>query len=136
MALAALAILVCAPGRAVSASVEPITVGGITVSAGPVEGKEAISVEGKAPALAPVTLTLVATISRDLPNVYLNRREILTDASGHFSAIVPIAADFWRGSIVTVTASSPDTTTTATAHVKVIAPNAGVWLPADDVPNH
>lgn len=123
-------------GPARSASVEPITVGGIAVSAGPVQGKEAISVDGRAPALAPVTLTLYATISHDLPTVFLNEREVLTDASGHFSAIVPIAADFMRGSILTVKASSPDTTTTATANIKVIAPNEGVWLPADDVPNH
>lgn len=125
-----------APGRALGANVEPITVGGITVSAGPVEGKEAISISGKAPAMAPVTLTLFATVSRDLPDIFVNRRDVLTDASGHFSAVVPIAPDFWRGSILTVTASSPDVTSTAAVKTTVIVPNPGVALPADDVPNH
>jgi hypothetical protein len=137
-ALIAVALLVLLPIRGSSANVEPITVGGITVSAGPVQGKEMISVSGKAPAMAPVTLILFATISKDMPDIFINRRDILTDSSGHFSAMVPIAPDFWRGTILTVTASSPDVTSTATARTIVIVPNpnVGVSLPADDLPNH
>jgi len=132
----AIAIAAFAPWRAISANVEPITVGGITVSAGPVQGKEVVSVTGKAPAMAPVTLTLYGTFSRDLPDVFLNRRDILTDSSGHFSAQVPIAPDYWRGTILTVIASSPDVTSTATVKTTVIVPNPEVALPADDLPNH
>lgn len=137
-ALIAVALLALSPIRGSSANVEPITVGGITVSAGPVLGKEMVSVSGKAPAMAPVTLTLFATISKDLPDIFINRRDILTDSSGHFSAMVPIAPDFWRGTILTVTASSPDVTSTATARTIVVIPNpyTGVALPADDLPNH
>jgi hypothetical protein len=137
-ALMAMALSVFAPVKGSSANVEPITVGGITVSAGPVQGKEMVSVTGKAPAMAPVTLTLFATISRDLPDIFINRRDILTDSSGHFSAMVPIAPDFWRGTILTVTASSPDVTSTATAKTIVVVPNPNVEvaLPADDLPNH
>jgi hypothetical protein len=137
-ALMVVALSVLAPVKGSSANVEPITVGGITVSAGPVQGKEMVAVTGKAPAMAPVTLTLFATISRDLPDIFINRRDILTDSSGHFSAMVPIAPDFWRGTILTVTASSPDVTSTATAKTIVVVPNpnVGVALPADDLPNH
>jgi hypothetical protein len=137
-ALMAVALSVLLPIRGSSANVEPITVGGITVSAGPVLGKEMVSVSGKAPAMAPVTLTLFATIAKDLPDVFINRRDILTDSSGHFSAMVPIAPDFWRGTILTVIASSPDVTSTATARTIVVEPNPnpGVALPADDLSNH
>jgi hypothetical protein len=137
-AIIAAACLVFVPVPGSSANVEPITVGGITVSAGPIAGKEAISVTGKAPAMAPVTLTLFATISKDLPDVFVNRRDVLTDSSGHFSAQMPIAPDFWRGTILTVTASSPDVTSTATIKTLVVVPNPnpGVALPADDLPNH
>jgi hypothetical protein len=138
-ALIAVAVFVLVPIRGSSANVEPITVGGITVAVGPVQGKEMVSVAGKAPAMAPVTLTIFATISKDLPDVFINRRDILTDSSGHYSAMVPIAPDFWRGTILTVTASSPDVTSTATARTLVIIPNPnvpGVALPADDLPNH
>jgi hypothetical protein len=132
------ALSVLLPIRGSSANVEPITVGGITVSAGPVQGREEISVSGKAPAMAPVTLTLFATISKDLPDVFINRRDILTDSSGHYSAKVPIAPDFMRGTILTVIASSPDVTTTATAKTLVVIPNPNIEvpLPADDLPNH
>jgi hypothetical protein len=136
LAVIAIALSSFVPGRALSADVEPITVGGITVSVGPVTGTEAISVSGKAPAMAPVTITLFATISKDLPSVFVNRRDILTDASGHFSANVPIAPDFWRGTILTVTASSPDVTSTATVNTTVIVPNPGPVLTGDDLPNH
>jgi hypothetical protein len=125
------------PLRALSASVEPITVGTMTVTIGPVQGKEAVLIEGKAPAMAPLTLRLYATVSRDLPDLFLNRRDILTDASGHFSAVVPIAPDYWRGTILTVTVSSPDAATTATGHATLIVPNPGIGgLPGDDFPNH
>jgi hypothetical protein len=137
-ALIAAAGFALAPIRGFSANVEPITVGGITVLVGPVQGKEMVSVSGKAPAMAPVTLTFFATISKDLPDVFVNRRDILTDSSGHFSALVPIAPDYWRGTILTVMASSPDVTSTATAHTIVVVPNPNVEvaLPADDLPNH
>jgi len=85
--------------------------------------------------MAPVVLVLHATISRDLPTVFVNRAEVTADADGHFVATVPIAPDFWRGSIVTVTATSPSTVSSATAQTVVVLPNPGVVLPADDVPN-
>jgi hypothetical protein len=137
-AIIAVALSVLLPVRGSSANVEPITVGGITVSVGPVQGREAISVSGKAPAMAPVTLTLFATVSKDLPDIFINRRDVLADSSGHYTAMVPIAPDFWRGTVLTVTASSPDVTSTATTKTIVIVPNPNieVALPADDLPNH
>ena len=108
----------------------------ITVSVGPANGQEAITIEGKAPAMAPVVLVLHATISRDLPTVYVNRLELTADSDGHFSTVMSIAPNFWRGSILTVSASSTSTVTTATAQTVVVLPNPGVVLPADEMPNH
>lgn len=108
----------------------------MTVTVAPAVGSEAITVSGTAPAMAPVVVVLHATFSRDLPDVYLNRRDVYADADGHFSAVVPIGPDYWRGSILTVTASSSSTTTSATAQTVVTLPNPGVVVPADDVPNH
>lgn len=108
----------------------------ISMTVAPAQGADAISVEGKAPAMAPIVLVVHATFSRDLPTVYINRRDVTADADGHFSAVVPVAPDYWRGSILTVTATSPSTVGSATAQTVVTLPNPGVVLPADDVPNH
>jgi hypothetical protein len=115
----------------------PVSVSGsMTVAVAPAVGSEAVMVSGTAPAMAPVVVVLHATFSRDLPNVYLNRRDVYADADGHFSAIVPIGPDYWRGSILTVTASSSSATASATAQTVVTLPNPGVVVPADDVPSH
>ena len=115
----------------------PVSVNGnMTVAVAPTVGSEAITVSGTAPAMAPVVVVLHATLSRDLPNIYLNRRDVYADADGHFSAVVPIGPDYWRGSILTVTASSSSATASATAQTVVTLPNPGVVVPADDMPNH
>ena len=124
------------PARA-STTPAPVSVDSlITVTVAPALGSEAVTVEGKAPAMAPVILILHAMISKDLPTVFVNRRDVTADADGHFSTTVPIAADFWRGSILTVTASSESSVSSATAQTIVTLPNPGVVLPADDVPSH
>jgi hypothetical protein len=108
----------------------------ITLTVGPAQGSDAVTIEGKGPALAPIVLVLHATYSRDLPTVYINQYEVTADADGNFKTVVPVAPDYWRGSILTVTASSSATVSSATAQTIVNLPNPGVVLPADDVPNH
>lgn len=115
----------------------PVSVNGnMTVTVAPAVGSEAVTVSGNAPAMAPVVVVLHATFSRDLPTVFVNRRDVFADADGHFTTVVPIGPDFWRGSILTVTASSSSATASATAQTVVTLPNPGVVLPADDVPSH
>ena len=115
----------------------PVSVnGGMSVAVGPAPGSEAVTVTGTAPAMAPVVVILHATFSKDMPTVFVNRRDVFADADGHFSAVVPIAPDYWRGSILTVTVSSTSATASATAQTIVNLPNPGVVLPADDVPSH
>jgi len=132
----ALSTFTPAPAATQSGPVPVSVNGNMTVAVAPAVGREAITVTGTAPAMAPVVVVLHATISRDLPNIYLNRRDVYADADGHFSAVVPIGPDYWRGSILTVTASSSSATASATAETVVTLPNPGVVVPADDMPNH
>ncbi|MBV8153817.1 MAG: hypothetical protein JO241_08500 [Candidatus Eremiobacteraeota bacterium] len=126
-----------AAARAANNVPAPVSVNGaMSVTVAPATGSEAITVSGTAPAMAPVVVLLHATISRDLPNVFVNRRDVFADADGHFSTVVPIGPDFWRGSILTVSVSSSSATASANAQTIVTLPNPGVVLPADDVPSH
>ncbi len=114
----------------------PVSVNGaMTVTVAPAVGSEAITVSGTAPAMGPVVILLHATISRDLPTLFVNRRDVFADADGHFTTIVPIGPDFWRGSILTVSVSSSSATASASAQTVVTLPNPGVVLPADSVPD-
>jgi len=97
-------------------------------------GTETISVSGKAPAGVPITVTVMGTLSRDLPDVLVSRQEIATDASGRFQAVVPIAPNYFRGSILTLVASSVPGVTSARAQVTVGAPNGSVTAPVEQLP--
>ena len=95
--------------------------GSLTISARQAAGSEAILVDGTAPASMPVTLTLVGSISRDLPDVLIRRITIQSDRTFH--ATLPVASAMPRGSFVTVTATSLPGVGSASARVKVGAPN-------------
>jgi len=94
-------------------------------------GSEAIAVSGHAPSAAPVTITLLATISPDLPTVLVSRHDVQPDANGAFQATIPIGSDYFRNSILHVLATSAAGATPASATVTVQAPNAGVTVPSD-----
>jgi hypothetical protein len=112
-------------------SAEQITAGGaITIDVHPQTGGEALNVSGHATSGAPVTLTLLATISPDLPTVVVSRHDVQPDANGQFAAVISIAPDFLRGSRLRVVATSAGSTP-ASATVTVGAPNAGVTVPFD-----
>jgi hypothetical protein len=98
--------------------------GSLTLSAHPVTGRDAIAVDGTAPASVPVTLTLVGSISRDTPDVLLRRVTLQTD--GTFHATIPIAYAMPRGSYVTVTATSLPGVAAASARVTIDASNPGI----------
>jgi Copper amine oxidase N-terminal domain len=95
--------------------------GSLTLTARQVAGREAIVVDGTAPASVPVTITLVGSISRDMPDVLIRRTTVLSD--GTFHATLPVAPAMPRGSFVTVTATSLPRVAPATARVTIGAPN-------------
>jgi hypothetical protein len=98
--------------------------GSLTVTARQVTGREAIVVDGTAPASVPVTITLVGSISRDIPDVLLKRLTLQTD--GTFHATLPVAPAMPRGSYVTVTVASLPGVKPASARVTIGAPNPGI----------
>src|SRR6202165_2444858 len=69
--------------------------GSLTISAHTVTGREAIAIDGTAPASMPVTITLVGSISRDIPDVLLRRITLQTD--GTFHATLAVAPGMPRG---------------------------------------
>jgi len=98
--------------------------GSLTLTAHQVTGREAIVVDGTAPASVPVTITLVGSISRDLPDVLLRRITLQTD--GTFHATILVAPAMPRGSYVTVSATSLPGVSPASARVAIGAPNPGI----------
>ncbi|HLI97180.1 MAG TPA: hypothetical protein VKT72_14015 [Candidatus Baltobacteraceae bacterium] len=99
------------------------------------EGAEAVDVSGTAVSGTSVDIALYATISKDLPMVFLNRFSAVADANGHYALVAPIAGDYFRGTIITVQVlgsnggSASDTWT-------VDAPTSTSIPSADVVPNN
>jgi hypothetical protein len=104
--------------------------GPITVDVRAARGAEALSISGRAPAGLPVTITLLATISPDLPTVVVSRHDVQPDANGQFQAVISNAPDYLRGSLLQVVATSAGATP-ASATVTLGQPNAGVAVPFD-----
>ncbi len=110
--------------------------GSLSILVSPAPGREAVVVDGSAPAAlrgnaVPVTLTVTGTVSRDLPTVTLQRVTLATD--GTFHTILSISG-MPRGSVVTVTATSLLGLTPASAQITVGAPNRAVDSPLDHLP--
>jgi hypothetical protein len=104
--------------------------GSLTIAAHPVAGREAIVVDGTAPASMPVTITLVGSISRDIPDVLLRRITLQTD--GTFHATLAVAPGMPRGSFIVVTATGLPGVAPASARITVGAPNPALDADAFD----
>ncbi len=115
-------------------TVIPELQGSIVLHVQPLKGQEALLVTGEAPPSVPVRITLLGTLSSDLPNVLLSRNDITSSPAGTFQAIVPIASDYFRNSFIHVLATSVPGVTSASAQILVDAPNAGVVVPAEVQP--
>ena len=109
--------------------------GAITMEARQLQGAEAIDVEGQAPASAPVTITLLAVVSSDVPTVVVSRHDVVTDVNGRFGAIIPIASAFERGTVLRVVATSSPGVASATSQLVTQAPNSGVTVPLEQMPH-
>jgi hypothetical protein len=108
--------------------------GTIVLHVAPLQGAEALLVTGQAPPSAPVRLTLLATLSSDLPNVLLSRHDLTAGPDGTFQAIVPIAPDFMRDSFIHVLATSTPGVISASAQLLVQSANRDAKVPADTMP--
>jgi hypothetical protein len=105
---------------------------GLTVSQVP--GKQDISVSGKAPGNLPITVTLIATLTAEIPDVVVSRSEVVTDADGNFRSELSPASATYRGGILTVVASSVTGVSSAKAQIVLKSPNGNVSIPNDQEP--
>jgi hypothetical protein len=140
LALAALvtAVATTAPSLAATRAAGPEKVAAAPAAAAvsldlhQVPGSYRIAVSGKAPASTPVVLTLLGTVSSDLPDLVLNRRFIVSDAAGNFNVVVSPAGDYFTNGLLTLVASSPSGATLAKSQIVLKAPNAGVSVPNEE----
>jgi len=115
-------------------SYKSVQSGAISLDVHQLPGSQSLAISGKAPASAPITVTLKETFWTEIPDVVLNRTEFSADADGHFEAIVSVAPGYLRGGIITVVASSLARITTASTQIVLKAPNDGVDVPAQALP--
>lgn len=109
--------------------------GAITMEARQLQGAEAITVQGSAPAGVPVTITLLAIVSRDVPTIVVSRHDVVTDVNGRFGAVIPIASAYERGTLLQVVATSAPGVASASAQLVTEAPNSGVTVPLEQLPH-
>ncbi|MBV8066353.1 MAG: hypothetical protein JO113_00140 [Candidatus Eremiobacteraeota bacterium] len=108
--------------------------GTIVMNVQPLKGAEALLVTGTAPPLAPVRVTLLATLSSDLPNVLVGRHDLAADPDGKFQAIIPIGPDYIRNSYLNVLATSGPGVTPANAQILIGPPNPELKVPWETFP--
>jgi hypothetical protein len=108
--------------------------GTIVLNVTQLQGAEAVLVTGSAPPSAPVRITLLATLSSDIPNVLLSRHDLMAGPDGKFQAIVPIAPDYLRDSFIHVLATSSPGVISASSQLLIHSANAGITVPVDAYP--
>jgi hypothetical protein len=96
------------------------------------DGPRAVRVTGVVAGAQHLQAVLYASFAPDLPVVFLNRRPLATDATGHFDAIISIAPANLPGAIVTVIVQTAAAVPVARASIVIIDPN--VFLPAHNAP--
>ncbi len=102
-----------------------------SLSAMHIEGDQALRVAGQASPYAAITLTLVAKLSRSIPDVVVSRLHVSADKSGAFSSRVPIAPVYFTGSLFTVVAATDaDTSRSVTTTVSEF-PNKHTTIPSE-----
>ncbi len=122
-------------GATTIAQSDSIAHGSISLDARQLQGAEALDVEGIAPPNAPVTITLLAMLSTDLPTIVVSRHDVVTDVNGRFRAVIPVASAYERGTLLRVVATSLPGVSPASAQLVIGAPNAGVSIPLEQPPH-
>jgi len=111
--------------RVAAVPAAPTVSGAIVLNVHQLAGAEALVVSGQAPPTAPVMITLLATLSSDVPVVVVGRHNVDTDANGNFQAVVPIGPDYVRNSYLKVLATSVPSVASASAQVLLGPINPG-----------
>ena len=107
-----LALLAALVAVGLPAAAQPVNVALIRVTAA---GPDAVRVAG--------TIAGAHQLEAELPNVFLTRRPIVTDAGGNFDAIVAIAPAYYTGAIVTVDAQTSAAVTVGRGTMTIADPS-------------
>jgi hypothetical protein len=129
------AVVTAAPSLAAKKPAEPQQ--SVTAAAGSsatlvlsqVPGSYHIAVSGKALPSTPLVLTVLGTVSSDVPDILVNRRTVVTDRAGNFNFEVAPAGDYFGEGLMTVVAASPSGTILARGRIVLKIPNAGLSVP-------
>jgi hypothetical protein len=106
----------------------------LTLQVRPHTGAESLDISGTAPAGDTIDLVLYGTVSADLPVIRLNHLSAQAGPSGTYSLTVAIAPNFVRGSILTITASTPDGAS-AVARTTIQGPGSETIPAMDSIPS-
>jgi hypothetical protein len=115
----------------------PAAPGRVTIdalSATPIDGDQALHVEGQATPFSTLTLTLLAKVSKSIPDVFVRRVHVTADRHGVFASRLPIAPVYFTGSLYTVVASADADTTRSVSATVTEFPNAKTRIPSEDLP--
>ncbi len=108
--------------------------GTIVLNVTQLQGAEALLVTGTAPPGAPLMITLLGTLSSEVPNVLLSRHDLTVGSDGKFQAIVPIAPDYMRDSFINVLATSLPGVVSAKSQLLIHPSTAGIQVPVEAFP--
>jgi len=108
--------------------------GSLTVIVSPTHTADAVIVEGTGPPSVPLTITLTADISREIPRVLLSRTYAETDKDGNFTARLSTAPLYVQKSTIHVAVTSLVGISEADTSFAVSQPNAGIAHPVDELP--
>ena len=122
-------------GDTTIAQSDAIAHGSILLEAHQLQGAEALDIAGIAPPGSPVTITLLAMLSTDLPTILVSRHDVVTDVNGRFRAVIPVASAYERGTLLRVVATSLPGVSPASTQLVIGAPNAGVTIPLEQPPH-
>jgi hypothetical protein len=120
--------------RSIVVVTQPTARGAVSLDVRQLLGSFSLAISGKAPPSVPITLTLIGTFSKEIPDVLLSRSEVASDVDGRFQAVVSVAPGFFEGGLLTLVATSLPGVTRASAQVVMKNPNWKVTVPGDEVP--
>jgi len=120
------------PERNIVVVAPSVTRGAITIEVHQLSGSFDLAVSGKAPPSVPITLTLIGSLSRDIPDVLLSRSEVASDVDGRFQAVVSPAPGFYSGALLTLVATSLPGVNRASAKFVLHDPNDNASIPGDE----
>jgi len=108
--------------------------GALTVSVSSAQTADAVVIAGTGPPSVPLTITLTADISREIPRVLLSRTYAETDKDGNFTARLSTAPLYFQKSTIHVAVTSLAGITEADTSFAVGLPNANLAHPVEELP--